>query len=60
MLEIGTLVLSSSLSISGATNAFGSTWVKPNPTTLAANLALWLNLPLVRMVERETSATCYL
>ena len=55
MLETGTLVFRSSLSISGPTNAFGSMWLKPNSLTLAANPAMWLNLPLAHMVERETS-----
>ena len=55
MLEIGTVVLRSSSSILGETNAFGSTWVKPNSLALAANPAMWLNLPLAHMVERETS-----
>jgi hypothetical protein len=57
MLEIGTAVLRSSFSIIGETNAFGSTWVKPNSLTLAANPAMWLNLPLAHMVERETSGS---
>jgi hypothetical protein len=56
MLEIGTVVLRSSFSILGDTNAFGSTWVKPNSLSLAANPAMWLNLPLAHIVERETSA----
>lgn len=55
MLEMGTAVLRSSFSILGDTNAFGSMWVKPNSLTLAANPAMWLNLPLAHMVERETS-----
>jgi hypothetical protein len=55
MLEMGTVVLRSSFSILGDTKAFGSMWVKPNSLTLAANPAMWLNLPLAHMVERETS-----
>ena len=55
MLEIGTVVFRSSFSILGETNAFGSTWVKPNSLALATNPAMWLNLPLAHMVERETS-----
>lgn len=55
ILEIETLVLRSSLSICGETEAFASIWVKPNSLALATNPAMWLNLPLAHMVERETS-----
>jgi hypothetical protein len=55
MLEIGTVVLRSSLSIRGGIEVFASMWVKPNSLALAANPAMWLNLPLAHMVERETS-----
>ena len=54
MLEIGTVVLRSSLSIIGEIEAFASMWVKPNSLALATNPAMWLNLPLAHMVERET------
>ena len=56
MLEIGTVVLRSSLSICGEIEAFASIWVKPNSLALAVNPAMWLNLPLAHMVERETSS----
>ena len=52
---MGTVALRSSFSILGETSVFGSTWVKPNSLTLATNPAMWLNLPLAHMVERETS-----
>ncbi len=55
MLEIGTVVLRSSLNIRGEIEVFASMWVKPNSLALAANPAMWLNLPLAHMVERETS-----
>jgi hypothetical protein len=55
MLETGTVVLRSSLSIRGEIEVFASMWVKPNSLALAANPAMWLNLPLAHMVERETS-----
>jgi len=55
MLEMGTVALRSSFSILGETSVFGSTWVKPNSLSLAANPAMWLNLPLAHIVERETS-----
>jgi hypothetical protein len=55
MLETGTVVLRSSFNILGETSVFGSTWVKPNSLSLAANSAMWLNLPLAHIVERETS-----
>jgi hypothetical protein len=35
---------------------FASMWVKPNSLALAANPAMWLNLPLTHMVEREISS----
>jgi len=56
MLEIGIVVLRSSLSILGEIEAFASMWVKPNSLALVANPAMWLNLPLTHMVERETSS----
>ena len=56
MLEIATVVLRSALSILGEIEAFASMWVKPNSLALAANLAMWLNLPLAHIVERETSS----
>jgi len=56
MLEIGTVVLRSSLSICGEIEAFASIWVKPNSLAWAVNPAMWLNLPLAHMVERETSS----
>ena len=56
MLEIGIVVLRSSLSILGEIEAFASMWVKPDSLALAANPAMWLNLPLTHMVERETSS----
>lgn len=56
MLEIGTVVLRSALSICGEIEAFASIWVKPNSLALAVNPAMWLNLPLAHMVERETSS----
>ena len=55
MLETGTVVLRSSLSIRGAIEVFASMWVKPNSLALAANPDMWLNLSLAHMVERETS-----
>jgi hypothetical protein len=54
MLEIGTVVLRSSFSILGETDAFGSTCVKPSSLALAANSAMSPNLSLAHMVERET------
>ena len=56
MLEIGTVVLRSSLSILGEIEVFASMWVKPHSLALVANPAMWLNLPLAHMVERETSS----
>ena len=56
MLEIGTLVLRSSLTIRGEIELFASMWVKPNSLALETNIAMWLNLPLAHMVERETSS----
>jgi len=56
MLEIGTVVLRSSLSICGEIEAFASMWVKPNSLALAANPAILRNLPLAHMLERETSS----
>jgi len=56
MLEIGIVVLRSSLSILGEIDEFASMWVKPNSLALAANPAMCLNLPLTHMVERETSS----
>jgi len=56
MLEIGIVVLRSSLSIRGEIEAFASMWVKPNSLALAVNPAMWPNLPLAHMVERETSS----
>jgi len=55
MLETGTVVLRSSLSIRGEIEVFASMWVKPNSLALAANPDMWLNLSLAHMVERETS-----
>ena len=55
MLEIGTAASMSSLSICGEIEAFASMWVKPNSLALVANSAMWLNLPLAHMVEREIS-----
>lgn len=55
MLEIGTAVSISSLSIPGETVLFTSMRVKPNSLALATNFAMWLNLPLAHIVERETS-----
>jgi len=49
------VVLRSALSIRGEIEAFASMWVKPNSLALVANSAMWLNLPLAHMVERETS-----
>jgi len=54
MLEIGTAVSRSSLSILGVIEAFASMWVKPNSLALVTNSAMWPNLPLAHMVERET------
>ena len=56
MLEIGTVVLRSSLSIRGEIEVFASMCVKPNSLALAANLAMRLNLSLAHMVEREISS----
>jgi hypothetical protein len=56
MLETGTVVSRSSLSIRGEIKVFASIWVKPNSFALATNLAMWLNLPLAHMVEREISS----
>ena len=56
MLEIGNVVLRRAVSILGEIEAFASIWVKPNSLALSTNLAMWLNLPLAHMVERETSS----
>jgi hypothetical protein len=55
MLEMGTVVLRSSLSIIGEIEEFASMWVKLNSLAVATNPAMWLNLPLAHMVEREIS-----
>ena len=57
MLEIGTAVLRSSLSILGEIVEFASMWVKRNSLALAANFVIWLNLRLAHIVKRETSST---
>ena len=54
MLEIGIAVSISSLSTRGEIEVFASMCVKPNSLALAANSAMWLNLPLAHIVERET------
>jgi len=56
MFEIGIVVLRSSRSTLGKIEAFASMWVKPDSLALAANPAMWLNLPLPHMVKRETSS----
>jgi len=56
MLEIRTAVLRSSLTIRGEIEVFASMWVKPNSLALETNPAMWLNLSLAHMVEREISS----
>ena len=53
MLEIGIPVSRSSPSILGEIDAFASIWVKPSSLAFATNWAMWLNLPLTHMVDRE-------